>query len=320
MEYVFVKPADMLGMFNREKERHRVLISGIEVLAFAHPHKKFYFRVEKFYYDKLRTNPDEIGTIKLDVYDYGVNVGYLSTYKPEGMERDKAQVEFKYDYNVHQKEPKNLKRSSDWRKIIEFGKLFKPIDVDNPRTHSRMFYNVTEAVADVTMLRNRIRPMKNVVDRISYGKDSEKLLYDLVNNQISVEADKFKTEFMAAWQQAEAARLDFRKQTNRIAVIMPTPHSEFVVTRFEFIEGKPTREELSSYKVQGKLYEDRSALPDDIAGKLAVLEISNDESTDVKIEGVGVFERDKSRMIIIGEDLYGIDAGTQGQDSGSESS
>lgn len=319
-EYVFVKPADMLGMFNREKERHRVLMSGIEVLAFAHPHKKFYFRVEKWVYDKLRTEPDMVNTTKLDVYDYGVCVGSLSTYKPDGNERDKVQVEFKYDYNVHQKEPKNLKRSSDWRKIIEFGKMFRPADVDNPRTHSKMFYNLTERIADVTMLRNRTRGLKNIVDRISYGRDSMKLLYDLVNNQVSVEADKFKTEFMAAWQESEEARQHFHEQSKRVAVVVPTPHNEFFVTRFEFIEGRPTREELSSYKTQGKVYADRSALPEDIAGKLAVLEISSDESTDVKIDGVGIFERDANRMVIIGEDLYGIDSGTQSQDAGSESS
>lgn len=309
MEYVFVKPADMLGILKREKERHRVLMSGIEVLAYSHPHKKFYFRVEKFYYDKLRTDPDAVQTIKLDVYDYGVNVGYLSTYKPDGMERDKVQVEFKYDYNVHQKEPKNLKRSSDWRKIIEFGKLFRPVDVDNPRTHARMFYNLADSVADVTMLRNRTKGLKNMIDRISYGRNSDKLLYDLVNSQVSVEADRFKTEFMAAWQQAEEAKQEYQKQTSRVAVIVPTPHNEFVVTRFEFIEGR-NRDEITAYKIQGKVYTDRSGLPEDVAGKLAVLEISSDETTDIKIEGVGLFSRDLNRMIIIGEDLYGIDAGT----------
>lgn len=320
MEYVFVKPADILGMFNREKERHRVLMSGIEVLAFAHPHKKFYFRVEKFYYDKLRNNPDEAYTFKLDVYDYGVCVGSLSTYKPDGNERDKVQVEFKYDYNVHQKEPKNLKRSSDWRKIIEFGKMFRPVDVDNPRTHVKMFHNLTERVADVTMLRNRTRGLKNTIDRITYGKDSEKLLYDLVNNQVSVEADKFKSEFMVQWREAEAARQDYQRQTDRIVVIVPTPHNEFLLTRFQIKEGKTQRDEITAYNAQGKVYADRSALPEDVTGKLAVLEISSDDTADVKIDGVGIFERDANRVIIIGEDLYGIDPGTQSQNAGSESS
>jgi hypothetical protein len=321
-QYVFVKPTEVLGLLDRDDGRQRTLMSGIEALVYGHPHKKFYFKMEKYQYKELTNKEDySPGSIRLEVYDYGMKVGHIGTYRPNGNERDKMQVEFQYNYNVHQKEPKNVKRSSDHRKILEFAKLFHAASIDGERMHAQMFHDVPDRIGDVTKLRDRLRGIKNMLDKIGYGKEADKLVYDLVNNQISVEADKYRGEFMAAWHQAEAGRQDFYRQTNRIAVLVPTPHNEYLLTRYEF-NGREAkdRHDTEGYKAHSSVIADRESLPEDVSGKLAVLEISNFSDDDVKIDGVGIFEKDSNRIIVIGEDLNGIDSGTQSQDSGGESS
>lgn len=319
---VFVKPQEIFDLLDRRHERQRILLSGLEAIVYNHTHKKFYFGLENSDYKNLTAKTGY--PLCVEVYDYGMRVGKVSTFQPDGQERTKLQVQFEYDYDVHQKEPRNVKRSSDHRKIVDFAKLFRPIDFTKPNVLNEMFNGVVSAIGGVTKLRNRSSGVNKLLEGFYYGNKSTnaELMYNLIHNMPSPAAIEFKQKFETAYAESKAADDEFHSLTRRIAVITSTPYGDYLVCRYEH-KGKPTSKDLEdrdNYHGALEVFESRDAIPEDIIGKMSVLEISNTSDEDVEIDGVGVYWKNNNRMIIMGEDLNGIDTGTEGQNPSSQSS
>lgn len=319
---VYLKPQEIFDLLDRRHERQRALLSGLEAVVYNHPHKKFYFGIDNSDYKSLTAKTGY--PISVEVFDYGIVVGKVSTFQPDGLERTKLQVQFQYDYNVHQKEPRNVKRSSDYRKIVEFAKLFRPLDFTKPNTLHEMFGGVVRAIQDVTKLRDRSSAVNKLMEGFYYGNKSEnaELMLNLIHNTPSPAAVAFKQKFEAAYEESKAADDHFRSLTRRIAVIASTPHGEYLVCRYQH-KDKPSSRDLNdrdNYHGATEVFERRELIPEDIVGKMSVLEISNTSDDDVEVDGVGLYWKQSNRMIIIGEDLNGIDPGTQSQNPSSEGS
>ena len=316
-----LKAEEFFPLLDRTSERQRALLSGIEALAFGHPYKKFYYRVETADLDMLKKS--QTYGVTIEVMDYGVRVGRISTYKPDGMERDKLQVQFEYNYNVHQKEPRNIKRSSNHNKVLEFAKLFRPAPINTSVIAKVMFNGAPEKISDVTKLRSGVRKAKEMISKLYYGSGDEpiQLVYDLIHNNLSTQTDKFKTEFESAYAEAKEAQAQYELMTNRLAVVLGTPFGEYLLTRYEY-EGKGDRNEYGSYKWSMVVVKNRITMPDDVAGKISVLDMANHSDTDSKVvvDGVGVLDKTEGRMLLLGEDLNGIDTRTESQDPSSQSS
>lgn len=327
MKRVFLTPKEVFSLLNRESERQRILLAGVEAIAYAHPHKKFYFRMDEDDYEILtkasKENPAPGswgGTISFDVMDYGIKVGRVRTYKPEGNDRDKIQVQFEYDYDVHQKEPKNVKRSSDHKKILEFARLFRTEQKTNMASHE-YFSDVPSLLGNVTKLRDKHRAVGKFVEQFYFGDKIKnmQLMYDLIHQRTSPESIKYKADFMKVYDEAKEAEANYNKLTNRIAVVCGTPHGEYGLARYEYNAG--VRDMAMSYHCSFRVVGSKDDLPEDVMGKMAVLEIANTtDSVEVVVDGVGIFSKNTNFMVVIGEDLNGIDPRTEGQDPSSQSS
>jgi hypothetical protein len=296
------------------------LFSGIEAIVYKHPYKKFYFSMLEEAYEEVK-NKKRYGGVSINLMDYGLCVGTISTYSPDGMERNKLQVQFRYNYNVHQKEPKNIKRSSDHKKILEFATMFRPLDITSSIVPCMFFGCVLEDIEGVTKLQDGYKSLRRVMEPFYYSAlETTKIIRELIDGTSSIQTDKFKHEFEAAWSKSMETREAHARLTDRIAVVIPTPYGEYLLCRFQS-KDKGKNEDLDSFNHSAVVYPDKASLPEDVSGKMVVLEIANtsDESSIV-VDGVGMFHKAINKMVIIGEDLYGIDPGAESQTPSSESS
>lgn len=316
---VYLKADEIFPLLDRTVERQRVLATGLEAISYAHPHKKFYYRIDRSDYEALASGTMKGIAYRFDVMDYGLKVGKIGTYKPDGNERDKAQVQFEYDYNVHQKEPRHVKRSSNHSKIFEFAALFRPLDVSvsNPKTMSEMIPGVTNSLDQHLSVRNAYREVGKILDSMYYGDRDQnaKILYDLCVGRTTTDTIGFKDRVVNAYSGMNKVIAEASKAMSRIAVINPTPHGEYFVARFELKDYKK-RDDIEGYNWSPAIYPSKDTLPDDVAGRVSVLEIA--DTTDVNddehyVEGIGLLWKNTNRMIIFGEDLHGINTGTESQ-------
>jgi hypothetical protein len=308
-KYKFMLAEDLFSLCDRESATSRVFLQAIEALRFSHPYKKFYYRVYAEYIRNSKLTVDSV-----DVMDYGAKVCRIMTYSPEGTERNKYQAQFEYDYDVHQKEPKNVKRSSDYKKIVECAKLVRPFDYDRDGAMSDVFIGIGDSLANVTKLREGQKKVDKLFSNLHYGGHNEKLaLYNLICGNMNPETEKMKTEFINAYNGYHDSMNHYNALMNRIAMVFPTVHGEYRVVRRQY-KGRGDREShFMNYDYETKIYPNKDSLPEDLTGKMAVLEILPSEGSVSEIDDVGIFNANDWKYTIIGEDLNGIDAREEGQ-------
>jgi hypothetical protein len=66
---------------------------------------------------------------KVQVFDVFEEVATITTYEPSGESRTKDQLQIAYNYEVHTKSPKSVRRSSDARAIQKMIDLIRPVDM-----------------------------------------------------------------------------------------------------------------------------------------------------------------------------------------------
>lgn len=321
---VYLKADEIFPLLDRTVERQRVVATGLEAISYAHPYKKFYYRMDRSDYETLKSDTMKGYAYRFDVMDYGIRVGKLSTFKPEGQERDKIQVQFEYDYNVHQKEPRNVKRSSNHNKIFEFANLFRPLNVSasNTLVMSEMINGVASSLDQYLNVKSAHKHVTKVLDSMYYGDRllNAKILYDLCMGQISPETIAFKDKVISAYSEMDKVTVEATRVMSKIAVINPTPHGEYFVARFE-LKSYKKRDDVEGYQWLPTVYKSKSELPEDIAGRVSVLEIADTgevDSSEHYVEGIGLLWKNTNRMIVFGEDLYGINTGTESQSASNQ--
>ena len=310
-KYKFMLAEDLFSLCDRESTVGRVFLQAIEALRFSHPHKKFYYRVRT---DWIRESSSRLGVYNVDVMDYGSKVCRIMTYTPDGEERTKPQAQFDYDYDVHQKEPKNVKRSSDYKKIVECAKLVRPFDYDRQGAMYDVFLGIGDSLANVTKLRDGQKKVDKLFSNLHYGGHNEKLaLYNLICGNMNPETEKMKTAFIDAYNGYHDSMNHYNALMNRVAIVIPTAHGEYRVVRRQY-KGRGDREShVLSYDYETKIYPNKDSLPEDLTGKMAVLEILPSEVSVSEVADVGIFNSENLIYTIIGEDLNGIDAREEGQ-------
>ena len=308
-KYKFMVAEDLFSLCDRESASGRVFLQAIEALRFSHPYKKFYYRV---YAEYIRNS--KLTVHNVDVMDYGSKVCRIMTYTPDGEERTKPQAQFDYDYDVHQKEPKSVKRSSDYKKIVECAKLVRPFDYDRKGAMYDVFIGIGTSLAHVTKLHDGQKKVDKLFSNLHYGGYNEKLaLYNLICGNMNPETEKMKTEFISAYNGYHDSMNHYNSIMNKIAIVMPTAHGEYKVVRRQY-KGRGDREShVMSYDYETKIYPNKDSLPEDLTGKMAVLEILPSEGSVSEIDDVGIFNAEDWKYTIIGEDLNGIDAREEGQ-------
>ena len=308
-KYKFMVAEDLFSLCDRESASGRVFLQAIEALRFSHPYKKFYYRV---YAEYIRNS--KLTVHNVDVMDYGSKVCKIKTYAPDGSERNKHQAQFDYDYDVHQKEPKSVKRSSDYKKIVECAKLVRPFDYDRKGAMYDVFIGIGTSLAHVTKLHDGQKKVDKLFSNLHYGGYNEKLaLYNLICGNMNPETEKMKTEFISAYNGYHDSMNHYNSIMNKIAIVMPTAHGEYKVVRRQY-KGRGDREShVMSYDYETKIYPNKDSLPEDLTGKMAVLEILPSEGSVSEIDDVGIFNAEDWKYTIIGEDLNGIDAREEGQ-------
>jgi len=311
--YKFMLASELFPMINRESESGRVFLQAIEALAFSHPHKKFYYRVRA---DRIGEE-SKLKNLKLSVMDYGSRVCTISTFRPDGEHRNKFQVQFEYDYEVHQKEPRNLKRSSDYKKILDYAKLVRPFDHTTKGAMVNVFHSVGETLSNVTKLRDGATKVSRLFSNLHYGGNVEKLtFYNIICGNINPETEKMRAAFVEAYSDYNACLLRYNTLMNKVAVVVPTAHGEYRVVRRQYKGRGDRSEDITSYDYESKIYQNKDSLPEDLTGKMAVLEILPSDSSISEVDDVGIFDSRHMVYTIIGEDLNGIDAREEGQTSG----
>lgn len=320
---VYLKANEIFPLLDRTVERQRVLATGLEAISYAHPHKKFYYRIDRSDYESLTSGTMKGLAYRFDVMDYGLRVGKIGTYKPDGNERDKVQVQFEYDYNVHQKEPRNVKRSSNHSKIFEFATLFRALNVSvaNTLVMSEMINGVADSLDQHLSVRNANKEVTRMLDSLYYGDRllNARILYDICVGQVTPDAIAFKDKIVNAYSGVSKVMAEAAKTMSKIAIINPTPHGEYFVARFELKDYKK-RGDVEGYQWLPTIYPSKDSLPEDLVGRVSVLEIA--DTSDVNhdehyVDGIGLLWKNTNRMIVFGEDLHGINTGTESQSASS---
>jgi hypothetical protein len=122
-----------------------------------------------------------------------------------------------------------------------------------------------------------------------------------------------KTAFIDAYNGYHDSMNHYNALMNRVAIVIPTAHGEYRVVRRQY-KGRGDREShVLSYDYETKIYPNKDSLPEDLTGKMAVLEILPSEGSVSEVADVGIFNSENLIYTIIGEDLNGIDAREEGQ-------
>jgi len=301
------RPSEAIGLIDRSQnpETGRLLAHAVEHLMFSHPYKKFDLVFRKHFMSN-----------GFQVYDFGLEVCNIRFYKPDGEERTALQLEFRYNYNVHSKAPKDSKRTSNISKILDLVRLIKPAST---KDHASRFH-VEELIEETTKFAAHKRDFDRVFSNIAYDnvETNISLFDDLLNKRNTSAVEALRNKFYEK-HKAYVAAAEHKTRMSRNSALVTKNHSGDyrVVHR---VETSKDREAVKANYVMVD-YARKDDIPPNIYGKLCLLEIAdqNDGNTH-EVEGVGQVVKHGtvgSVYTIIGEDLEGPpisgDAGTHSQ-------
>ena len=305
------RPSEAISMLDRTDEADRLLAYAVEHLMFSHPYKKF---------DLVISDSAAKG---FHVYDFEERVCQIGLYRPDGEERTALQLEFKYNYHVHNKAPKDAKRTSNINKILDCVKLIKPTVI---RDHKDLLRKKTIGlVEETTKYSAAKREFDRVFSSIAYDRveTNISLFEDLLNKRDTSAVDALRNKFYSRHQEYVAAA-EHKMRLCRNSVMVTKNHSGDyrVIHRLT----SPAEDDPGAVRATYDMvtYPEKEKIPPNIYGKLCLLEIAeqNEESTH-SIEGVGHIDKNYKVApvyIIIGEDLeepaIDVDARTKGEVEG----
>jgi len=318
-EYFVGSAREMLDLTSRfASESQKLMAQALEALAFAHPYKKFYVHGV--------VHPIDGGKYKINsvkVMDFHRQVCRLEFYDPQGHARKSTQLEFKYDYNIHDKEPRNIRRTSDLRKVQKCVEDIRPItmrkDVWSLLEHDDK-WRLAKAVNITTGIDEHQKAYEKLHERFYFGGRAEReIIKNLVYGITSADTEAYKKEYVEVVSQCDAARAESEALYKCRAMVSSNIYGEYAVL---YAVGKVNDGDIDTEII--KTFASKDELPDAIKGKVAVLDIlSQGKPTsrdDRYIPDVGgVFEvQDLGQACddvyyVIGKDIYDPRAQSQGQ-------
>lgn len=292
--FIICRPSEMITMIDRSKETGRLLAHAVEHLMFSHPYKKFDLVMGEHFMSN-----------GFEVYDFDRLVCYIRFYTPDGEERTALQLEFKYNYNVHNKAPRDTKRTSNISKILDCVRMIKAAEVYD---HRLTVKNARDLIEETTKFAACKRGFESVFSSIAYDKvqTNVALFDDLFNKRDTSAVETLRNKFYAKRKDFDIANDHMDRLSRHSVAILKNHSGDYrVVHRMATKEGAPEGKIKANYAMVN--YDAKDKIPPNIYGKLCLLEIAEqNEGQDHSIEGVGsVFKPTVTYPVytIIGEDL-----------------
>ena len=287
------RPSEAIGLIDRSQDTGRLLAHAVEHLMFSHSYKKF----------DLVLGPHFMNN-GFEVYDYDQEVCKVRFYVPDGQERTATQLEFKYNYHVHNKAPMDTKRTSNISKILDCVRLIKSASVLD---HMTRFRGVKSLIEESTKYASRKRDFERVFSSIAYDnlETNFSLFEDLLNKRDTSAVETLRNKFYDRHKEYVAAAEHKARMSRNSALITKNHSGDYrVIHRVETkVEGESNQTKANYIMVN---HEAKGKIPPNIYGKLCLLEIAEQNDGDVhNIEGVGEVHKYTigSVYTIIGEDL-----------------
>jgi len=302
---------DALTIFPRMEGR--LYSSALEALHFSHPYKNF--TVNFTLMEKDAENPIDTRLIgDINIYDHGIEVATINYYLPTGDSRSKPQLQVAFNYAVHQKEPIRVKRTSNINKITEVMQMIRPAtsaDIINAAP------GVQDMVAIASGYSKACKEVNKFMEPFYYGDKQGHLnmFMDLVSNRETAAITEFKSKVTALHEKVSSTHEEFKAYCKQAVFVgKNSVGGSYKVCRASLAnDGR-----VSKFEETSQCYADKSQLPEDIAGLIAVLEISmsSGEGNKHEVEGIGkVYHRDYGDLYtLIGKDFN--DAGKESKDQG----
>lgn len=316
IEHFVGTPREAYEKMPRTDDRGRLFSAAIANLYFLHSYKHFGVAFD------IRTEKDKGGNIvninpcsSVQVLDFGMTVADFTMYRPVGETRDKPQLEIKYNYDVHSKEPRRTKRTSSFAKIPTLTNMIRTANsVDLIReapTH-------IEAILESSGYEKSRRSIKDLLQKFYYGDINENmdLLKDLADGRATANAESFKQSFSDVDKDYATARVEYEAYLKQVVFVGKNSISD----RYMVIRAPLNKDgDVADYHAPSHCYESKDQLPDDVLGLISVLEISLsavDDDIRVDVEGVGRAKRTSRGVAytLIGKDFNDINAREEGKD------
>jgi hypothetical protein len=292
--HTFCRPSEAITMIDRSQDTGRLMAYAVEHLMLSHPYKKF----------DLVLDPHFMAN-GFKVYDYDREVCVVSFYTPDGEERTALQLEFKYNYNVHNKAPRDTKRTSNINKILDCVRMIKAAEVHD---HMNTVRSAKELIEEVTKYAACKRGFESVFSSIAYDKvqTNVALFDDLFNRRDTSAVETLRNKFYAKRKDFDIANDHVNRLSRHSVAVLKNHSGDYrVVHRMTTKEDAPEGRIKVNYAMVN--YDAKDKIPPNIYGKLCLLEIAEqNDGQEHSIEGVGhVFKPTITHPVytIIGEDL-----------------
>ena len=274
---------DAMTIFPRMEGR--LYSSALEALHFSHPYKNF--TVSFTLMEKDAENPIDTRLIgDINIYDHGIEVATINYYLPSGDSRSKPQLQVSFNYAVHQKEPIRVKRTSNINKITEVIQMIRPAtsaDIINAAP------GVQDMVAIASGYGKACKEASKFMEQFYYGDKQGHLntFMDLVNNRETAAVTEFKSKVTALHEKVSSTHEEFKAYCKQAVFVGKNAVGGSYKVCRAILDRDDAR--VRTFEEMSQCYADKSQLPEDIAGLIAVLEISmsSSENTKHEVEGIG---------------------------------
>jgi hypothetical protein len=251
-------------------------------LHFQHPYKKFVVAAKiRYPEDGDNVTKPTLAHDEFHLYDFGVQVAKVGMYTPNGEKRDNKQLQVRYNYDVHFKEPRNIKRTSNLNKIDSLMAMIQPA-TDN---------KILDQVPGARDLVNKAcgfvesqRAFQKFFSDMYYGDKSAlaQTFDDLLNKRDTMAIDKLRKDFYETRDLKDKAQVEALALSKQVVSVVKNPIlGEYRVIRYSVVKDGENK------IMHSQTYNAKEDLPDDVVGNLAVLEIGLSSDDRARVDGVG---------------------------------
>ena len=271
-----------LELLNQSRIEHRLHCAALESLHFQHPYKKFVVAAKiRYPEDGDNVTKPTLAYDEFHLYDFGVQVAKITMYTPNGEKRDSKQLQVRYNYDVHFKEPRNIKRTSNLNKIDSLMAMIQPA-TDN---------KILDQVPGARDLVNKAcgfvesqRAFQKFFSDMYYGDKSAlaQTFDDLLNKRDTMAIDKLRKDFYETRDLKDKAQVEALALSKQVVSVVKNPIlGEYRVIRYSVVKDGENK------IMHSQTYNAKEDLPDDVVGNLAVLEIGLSSDDRARVDGVG---------------------------------
>lgn len=294
------------------KEVNALFIQGLEALMY-HPLKDNLFVVAKFNEESKRCR-------SISVWDYGSKISDWSIHEPDGDDRRKLQLQISYTYDVQKKRPRNAKRSCNPKVIKQMVSEIRARPLNNEISDLIAHANsLIDAIPEVHKHEGGV----NTFFRELYQANTERQLKTLKSILDGGDGGDWPKPYEGfSGSVLDAARFYYDKHMEAVSIkekykrhivgVFASPTGKYRVVRHIVTKGQ--QDTLID------IYPSIEALPADVLGNLAVLDIAqagkDDSDRYLQVPGIGCIDGTlKNQYFLIGENFVDPRVESQGQGS-----